>query len=212
MCRPSSYHDRAEMEKLTVEDILSQSEYESQREEVRRRLIALKHFRRIQIGPVISMVFENRDTVRFQIQEMLRAEHIVEPKAIQKEIDSYNELIPENGELSATLFIEIVDNEHIRESIDNFQGLDEFEHVFIEFGDDRIAAIFEAGHSRSDRISAVQYVRFKIGKEQLKVLNTVSEPVCIVIDHVGYYHRTPLSRETRGFLVQDLAQTNGPTE
>ncbi|MBH0206427.1 MAG: DUF3501 family protein, partial [Nitrospira sp.] len=89
------------MKQLIQADLLSTTDYERQRESFRARIIELKRRRRIALGPLITMVFENRDTLLFQIQEMVRVEHIVEPSKIQNELDVYNALLPAAGELSA---------------------------------------------------------------------------------------------------------------
>ena len=83
------------MKPLTLDDIESIEAYEAKRSEVRRRIIALKNIRRIKLGPRVSLVFENRDTMKFQVQEMCRIEHIVDDELVQQEIDVYNDLLPE---------------------------------------------------------------------------------------------------------------------
>jgi len=103
------------MNLLTREDVLSIEEYERQRESFRSRIIALKQRRRISIGPLITLVFENRETLRFQIQEMIRVERILDPDKVQDELDVYNALLPTGNELSATLLIEIVEEAKMKE-------------------------------------------------------------------------------------------------
>jgi len=92
---------------LTLDDIADLRAYERDRDAYRRQVIELKQRRRVAVGPIVSLVFENRETMRSQIQEMARAEKMVSDEQIQKELDVYNALIPEPGELSATLFIEL---------------------------------------------------------------------------------------------------------
>src|SRR5260370_15523108 len=111
------------MKKIELADIQNILDYEKVREEAQNRIIALKKNRRVQVGDMISFVFENRDTVLFQIQEMVRAERIVDEEKIQDEIDVYNELIPGDGELSATMFIEIQDQARIRETLEKLLGI-----------------------------------------------------------------------------------------
>src|SRR5262245_46292446 len=95
------------MKKLTLKDILGPSAYERVGEERRRRVIGLKRRRRVHVGPTVSMVFENRETMTNQIEEMVRAEKLDEPAKIQEEIDVYNAVLPDDGQLAATLFIEV---------------------------------------------------------------------------------------------------------
>src|SRR5215470_3580811 len=146
------------MKKVALDDILGFNAYEKVRPEHRQRIIELKKNRRVSIGDKISLLFENRDTVIFQIQEMLRAERISDLDKIRDEITVYNELVPEHSELSATLFIEIEDQTHLRDDLLKFLGIDET--VFLQVGPHRIRATFEEGRSKEDKISAVQYVRF----------------------------------------------------
>ena len=101
------------MKKIALDDTLNILEYEKVRDNYRRRIIAMKKKRRIQVGNLLSLFFENRDTVLSQIQEMIRTERIVDEGRIQEEIDIYNSLIPGENELGATMFIEITDSNHI---------------------------------------------------------------------------------------------------
>ena len=119
------------MKVITANDLISYEEYERQREAFRTKIIALKQRRRISVGPFITMVFENRETLQFQIQEMIRAERIIEPAKVQDELDVYNALLPQQNELSATLLIEITDEAKMKEKLDQFMGLDHGEKVAI---------------------------------------------------------------------------------
>src|SRR5262245_30332697 len=105
------------MNKVVRSEILDIARYEKARDEIRRRVIELKKNRRLQVGPMVTFVFENHDTVFFQIQEMMRAERIVNDDAIQHEIDTYNQLLPDENELAATMLIELPDAARIRSEI-----------------------------------------------------------------------------------------------
>src|SRR6185503_11935896 len=146
------------MKKIVLDDILGFRAYETVRDNFRKDIIEKKKRRRLAVGDKVSLVFENRDTVVFQIQEMLRAERITDLDKVREEIAVYNELIPNPGELSATLFLEIEDQAHLREDLLKFLGIDEA--VFFKVGGHVVAGLFEEGHSKEDKISAVQYVRF----------------------------------------------------
>jgi len=113
------------MNTLSLSEIKNLHEYELERPAFRARVIELKKRRRVPLGPLMTLVFENRDTVRFQIQEMVRIERIVQPDKVQEEIDVYNDLLPRPGEVSATLFIEVTDPAKIQSTLDGFVGLDE---------------------------------------------------------------------------------------
>ncbi len=108
---------------ITLSDILNIADYEKQRPEYRKRIIDAKRHRRVQVGPYMTFVFENRATVLFQIQEMVRTERLVHDKDIQHEIDTYNRLLPSPNELSATLLIDITEAEKIRSTLDSLIGL-----------------------------------------------------------------------------------------
>ena len=149
--------------KIELRDVLNFFDYEKVREEMRRRVIALKRTRRVAVGPYLSFVFENRDTLLFQIQEMCRVERITDDAKIQDEIDVYGALLPRPGELSATLMIEIADKEQIKPVLDRFMGIDTGQCVWIQVGKEfAVAGEFEAGHSDEEKgkLAAVHFVRF----------------------------------------------------
>ena len=190
------------MNKIILDDILGVSAYEKVRQQFREDIIEKKKQRRVSVGDSVSIVFENRDTVIFQIQEMLRAERITDLDKIREEIAVYNELIPNPGELSATLFLEIEDQSNLREDLLKFLGIDEA--VFFKVGGHVVAGRFEEGRSKEDKISAVQYVRFPLGPEARQAL-VDGEPAELFIDHPNYKARALLSAAAQQTLAQDLA-------
>lgn len=193
------------MEKIRRADVLNLYEYEKVREEFRNRIIGLKKLRRVRVGEKISLLFENRDTVLFQIQEMVRTERIVDEDKIQEEIEVYKELIPDEGELSATLFIEIEEVTRIKEELDQFQGLDRLGMVQLRIGDRHvIPALFEAGRSKEDKISAVHFLRFKFSPGQIHDFFSGGD-VSLIIDHPNYKAEVKLDPEVRRSLMEDLA-------
>jgi len=189
------------MNKVVLEDIVGNAAYEKKREQSRQRVIELKRNRRVSVGDKVTLVFENRDTVIFQIQEMMRAERISDLDKIREEIDVYNELIPAPGELSATLFLEIEDQTHLREDLLKFLGIDE--SVYLKVGNHSIHARFEEGHSKEDKISAVQYVKFPFSEAIVQAF-VKGEKTELVIDHPNYQARTVIGPDTRQSLVEDL--------
>src|SRR3954465_12628992 len=110
--------------KLSIDDIADKRAHERERESFRAQIIDLKKHRRIGVGPFVSIVFENRDTIRFQIQEMARAERILTDDGIQAELDIYNPLIPDKGSLSATLFIELTSKDELIEWLPKLVGIE----------------------------------------------------------------------------------------
>ncbi|HMC39165.1 MAG TPA: DUF3501 family protein [Acidimicrobiales bacterium] len=191
--------------RLTLDDIADARAYERERSAFRERIIALKRIRRVGVGPVVSMVFENRDTVRFQIQEMARVERLLSDQAIQVELDTYNPLVPEPGELSASLFIELVDRQEMEHWLPRLVGIEQ--SARIELGDAGVvAAVVDPAHAanltREEITAAVHFVRFQLSPAQVELFRT--EPVAVAFDHPGYRERTALGEETRASLLADL--------
>ena len=170
------------MKKIVLDDILGFAAYEQVREKFRNDIIDKKKKRRIALGDRVSVVFENRDTVTFQIQEMLRAERITD-------------------ELSATLFLEIEDQSHLREDLLKFLGIDD--SVFLKVGERSIQGRFEEGHSKEDKISAVQYVRFPFDPQARQAFRT-GERAELIIDHPNYKARAVLAPDAQQSLAEDL--------
>lgn len=190
------------MEKIHLDDIQNLYAYEKIREAFRRDVIALKARRRVSVGDRLSFLFENRLTVLFQIQEMVRAERIVADELVQDEVDVYNDLIPGPGELSATMMIEIVNKDRIKPVLDSLLGIDSGEHVWLEIGPQVVRGRFEAGHSKEDKIAAVHFVRFAVPEAARRAF--ARGPVTLAVEHPGYRARTPLTAETRQALAEDL--------
>jgi hypothetical protein len=187
---------------IEAKDLLDLVQYERVREEYRARIIALKQHRRITVGDRLSFVFENRDTVTFQIQEMLRAERIVREDAIQAEIDVYNELMPGPDELSATLMIEIPDAGRIRKELDRLIGIDEY--VELTVGGEAVRAGFDPKQFEADRISAVQYVRFPLGPQLAARFGDPAVPVELRVVHPHYRAAAAIEGPSRESLARDL--------
>jgi uncharacterized protein DUF3501 len=192
------------MNKVARSEILDIAQYEKVRNEFRSRIIALKKKRRLGVGAMITLVFENHETVLSQIQEMMRAERIVDEKAIQHEIDTYNQLVPEHNELAATMFIELKDAGRVREEITRFHGLNSGEATYLQANDERLPAIFVAGQSDDRRISAVQYLRFRFTDSQRDAFVKGEGEVRLVIDHPNYKHLALIDGELRKELAGDL--------
>jgi hypothetical protein len=192
------------MQGMTLDDVIPYAEYERQRESFRSRIIALKQRRRISLGPMITLVFENRDTLQFQIQEMIRVEGILDPRKVQDELDVYNALLPQVSELSATLLIEITEEAKIKEWLDRFMGLDHGNAVAIVAGGERAYGEFEGGHSHESKISAVHFVRFRINGTMKAAFADLRVPVTMTIDHNGYRGEVAVPGSTREEWLFDL--------
>jgi hypothetical protein len=194
--------------KLTIEDINDLRAYEREREEFRARVIALKKLRRIHVGPIVTLVFENRDTIRFQIQEMARVERLITDEAIELELRVYNPLIPEPGALAATLFIELTDKDALMDWLPRLVGIET--HVELRLGDGADADVVrcevdpehEARLTRETITASVHYVHFTLTPDQVEAFER--GPVSLAVTHPEYEHATVLSDETRAALLVDL--------
>ena len=188
--------------KIDRSEILGPKRYEPIRDDYRRRTIEKKKARRVLVGDRVSLVFENRDTLLFQIEEMLRAESISDEKGIQGELDVYNSLMPSPTELSATLFLEVPTGEEGKRQLHELIGLDE--HLSLHIGPHQVRAWFEPGRQEGERISAVQYTRYRLPADAALALRTPGTKLALEIDHPNYRHRVELSEATRASLADDL--------
>ncbi|MFM7069401.1 MAG: DUF3501 family protein [Actinomycetes bacterium] len=199
--------------KLTLADISDLREYERERESFRAHIIELKKKRRVSVGPHVTLLFENRDTIRFQIQEMARVEKIFTDEGIEGELRVYNPLIPEPGMLSATLFVELTSDEDLREWLPRLVGVER--SVVLRFGDHEVRCAPEAYHeaqlTRDEITASVHYVQFHVGAAALADLERVAAEggsVSVVLDHPTYEleHAEELAASTVAELLDDLRE------
>lgn len=192
-------------DKLTLDDIADLRAYEREREDFRDRVIALKKQRRVSVGPVVTLVFENRDTVRFQIQEMARAERMLTDEAIRTELDVYNPLIPEAGQLVATMFLELTNEEELRTWLPKLVGLEASVELRLTDGS-TVRCKPDPSHAaqltRDEITASVHYVRFELDEAQVAAFAT--GPVVLALAHPAYDFATPLAEATRAELLTDL--------
>ena len=172
--------------KLSLADIADARAYERERESFRARVIDLKARRRVGVGPYITLAFENRETVRFQIQEMARVERIFTDEAIQTELDIYNSMIPEPGQLTATMFIELTSEPLLREWLPKLVGIERSLQIDVADGS-TVRAVVDEQHdaqlTRADITSTVHYVRFEFSSAQVAAF---TRGATLVIDHPAY--------------------------
>ncbi len=190
---------------LVLEDISDQRAYERERDEFRARIIAMKKNRRVHVGEIVTFIFENKETMRLQIQEMARAEKINSDERIQHEIDIYNELIPTRNELKATLMIELVNDDELREWLPKLPGIQD--HIALTFGEISVSA-YEPGADRLSReeeiTTTVHYVNFAFTDQQREAFLATSDVVALEINHPAYERNQVLSQETIDQLRVDL--------
>lgn len=177
------------MKPVTIEEIRNIADYEVYRESWRPQMIALKNRRRIRVGDHLTFLFENRETVRYQIQEMMRIERIVKPHDIEHEVETYNELIPRANGLAASLLIEYETPELRAVWLRELLGLEK--HVWLEVpGTPRVPAAFDDRQISTDRLSSVQYLHFQLTPDQARRFAAGAK---IVIDHPSYNVERPLT-------------------
>lgn len=187
--------------KLQLSDILDLRAYERERESLRNSVIEVKRRRRVALGPVVTLMFENRETVKSQIQEMLRAEKVTNDAGVIEELNAYNPLIPEPCQLCATLFVELTTDEQLREWLPKLVGIES--SIVIKLGEgSESRSITEEGHAenltRADITAAVHYVRFEFNADQVKEF--AAGNVRVTSDHPAYIE----SVELPSFIVAEL--------
>ena len=154
------------MKTLSASTLMNIIEYEKVRHTYRQDIIAYKKNRRISLGPNVMLTFENEKTLTFQIQEIMRAERLVHDEQIQEEVDVYNTIMPPENGLSATLFIEVVEEAKIRPVLNKFIGLTDRQSLYLDINGEKIYAEFEQGREEENKISSVHYVQFQFSSEQ----------------------------------------------
>ena len=189
------------MQTVTLDDLLGRERYGAERDAIRRRIIEHKRSRRVRVGDRISVVFEDRATVWYQTQEMVWVEHITDLDAIRAELDVYGALLPGGSELSATLLIEMTEQDQIRAELGRLRGLDR--HVWLDVAGDRVAGVFETGRESESKLSAVQYVRFPLDPAT-RARVVAGAPLAIVIDHPAYRCSAPVPETVRASLATEL--------
>ncbi|MBP7148156.1 MAG: DUF3501 family protein [Acidobacteria bacterium] len=191
------------MKPLERADILGKAEYEAARVDFRRRIMARKARRRLELGDSVSVHFEDHETMRYQIQEMLRAEDSWErPGAVEAELEAYNPLIPRAGELSATIMFEYPTPGERDRRLRELVGIER--HLWLAIGDaEPVAAVFDERQISRERISSVQYVKWLLSDRQRALLKADGTVVRIVIDHPALRAQAVLGEATRREIMSD---------
>ncbi len=194
-----------ESRRLELADIADLRAYERERDAFRAHVIDLKKRRRVGVGPYVTLVFENRDTIRFQIQEMARAERILTDEGIETELRIYNPLIPLPGNLSATLFIELVTEAELREWLPKLVGIERALVLRLADGTE-VRCAPEAAHetqlTREEVTASVHYIGWSFDPEQVAAF--AAGPVQLVVDHPAYHEEVTLTAPTHAELLADL--------
>jgi hypothetical protein len=188
--------------KLTVDDILDGRAYERERDEIRQGIIALKRRRRVALGDLLTVVFENTETMRWQVMEMARAERMLRDEQIAHEVATYNELVPDDGELSATLFLELKSDSELRDWLGRLVGIERCVALVLADGTTIPGEpLDEERLTRDDVTAAVHFLRFRLGSAA-RAIST--GPVKLVVTHPEYSAETVLDAEQHAELASDL--------
>ena len=191
------------MDKLTRADLFSLEQYHEARAEFRARALAHKRRRQIPLGPNATLYFEDRLTIQYQVQEMLRVERIFEADAIEEELAAYNPLIPDGANLKATFMVEYADPDERRLMLGRLTGIED--RVWMEAGPDRIIAVADEDLDRAtaDKTSAVHFLRFELSGPMRSALGK-GAAMRFGIDHREYRHERTLTGDPRAALIADL--------
>lgn len=192
------------MTKLTREDLMTLEAYSEVRDEFRQQVMNHKKSRIVHVGPHVTLHFEDRLVMQYQIQEMLRIEKIFDAAGIQEELDAYNPLIPDGTNFKATMMIEFPNPEERAIELRKLVGIEDKTHV--QIGDhDRVFAISDEDLERETDVktSSVHFMRFELS-EEVVVAAVAGERIAVGVDHPAYCHEIVLDDERRVSLVGDL--------
>jgi len=193
------------MQKLTRKDLYSLEQYADIRDEFRNQVMAHKRNRRVELGTNAALYFEDRLTMQYQIQEMLRIERIFEAAGINDELEAYNPLIPDGSNWKATFMVEFPDVEERRAMLGQLVGIENKVFIQVE-GFDRVFAIPDEDLERSDgkKTSAVHFMRFELSADEVDALKSGAS-LAAGIDHENYrVEISPLPENVRQALLGDL--------
>jgi hypothetical protein len=193
------------MQKLTRQDLFTLEDYATRRAGFRARIMAHKKDRKIHVGPAATLYFEDRDTIQYQVQEMLRAERIFEADGIQEELDAYNPLIPDGANWKATFMIEEPDVERRRVLLAGLVGIEDCVWVRVD-GHAAVHAIADEDLDRStgEKTSSVHFLRFELTADMVRAMKQGAS-LSVGVDHPGYRHQVePVADPVRIALAADL--------
>ena len=191
--------------KLELDDILDLRAYEKVRTEKKAEVLDIKRRRRIEVGTFVTVMFESRDTMWYQIQEMLRAERVISDEGVLDELRAYNPLIPEPGQLCATVFIELTSDDSMREWLPKLVGIERSFRLRLADGRE-IAPVTDEQHdatlTRENVTAAVHYIRFEFGADDVAAFG--NGPVQLLCTHPNYLEVVELAPHTVAELRGDL--------
>jgi len=192
---------------LTKDDLYSLEEYATIRSSYKEEMVAHKKARSIALGNHVTLFFEDRRTIQYQIQEMLRIERTFEPEGIQDELDAYNPLIPTGNTLKATMFIEYGNPEERREKLKELAGIEHKVYVQV-IGFDPVFAVADEDLERGneDKTSAVHFLTFNFTSDMIESFSNT--PVVVGVTHEKYGKYTEVNESLKMKLAKDFEQTD----
>jgi len=194
------------MNKLTHADLLGLEQYARQRADIRAQIIAHKKIRTVQVGPNTTWCFEDRETIRYQVQEMLRAERVFEQQGIEEELAAYNPLIPDGSNWKVTFLIEFVDEDERRSALAKLKGIED--RCWVQVADcEQVFAIADEDLEREneEKTSSVHFLRFELEANMVRALRE-GATLSLGVDHAHYTHTVEaLEAAVRAALLEDLA-------
>lgn len=193
------------MSKITRDSLMTLEAYSKERNDFRVRIMAHKKIRTVHLGEHITLIFEDELTMRYQVQEMLRAEKIFEESGIQEEMDAYNPLIPDGSNWKATMMIEYEDLDERKEMLGKLIGVEEKIWAEVE-GHEKVYPIADEDLVRETEVktSAVHFLRFELSPAMIKSLKE-GTGLSMGVDHAAYQMGDPIKKEIRDSLVGDFS-------
>ena len=182
------------MKKVQRSEVMDYQTYTEKRDGIQKEIFGIKGERRLHVGPFLTFLFENADTMRYQIHEMLRVEQIVKEKEILHEMETYNNLLGDDGQLACTLLVEIDDREKRATLLAELIELPKKIYVKLE-DNSKIYAEYDSSQVGEERLSSVQYLKFHVGSQV---------PVFVGTDHPDYLYEVKLNDSQRKALSEDL--------
>ena len=193
------------MKPIQINEVLALADYERIRDVIRPMIIREKARRRLAVGSHLTLLFENRQTVWYQVQEMIRTEKISTAAAVAHELETYNELIPHAGELSATMLVEYADARERDAALGRLVGIER--HMKIVVGERRFDLSFDERQMSAERVSAVQFVRFALDGISAETFRALASDgrISIEVDHPSLAASAKITGELAQALAEDLA-------
>lgn len=204
------------MAALSASDVVTDHDaYAEGRAELRRRMIPLRAGRRVRVGDVLQFEFENVDTLRYQVQEMVYTERITDPDEIQAEVDLYGRMLPNSHELCATMFIELSDTATVRAELARLSGIQNAVSIEVGDGSNRLVVpsyelpgLDEDPDAPDRETVSVHVLRFRFDDAARDAFRDPDVPAQLVVEHAEYSDDTPIAGDTRLSLLADLALEN----